>query len=155
MDTCEGAGGLCGRTGGFVGAVGAFYVALQLERRGILSVTVLTRRVTLPTLTVLLLQLQMMLHVIHEPEKEVGQIQQKGIRTNQKAARKEKEFENELQEDVRKTGNEKKNNTTHKERRKRNRSKAREHWKRVREEGSRWRKTPPHHRDSIRAVCAV
>lgn len=108
MDTCEGAGGLCGRTGGFVGAVGAFYVALQLERRGILSVTVLTRRVTLPTLTVLLLQLQMMLHVIHEPEKEVGQIQQKGIRTNQKAARKEKEFENELHEEVRKTGNEKK-----------------------------------------------
>lgn len=76
---------MCGRTGGFVGAVGAFYVALQLERRGILSVTVLTRRVTLPTLTVLLLQLQMMLHVIHEPEKEVGQ--QKGIRTKSESCK--------------------------------------------------------------------
>lgn len=65
----DGAGGLRWHTGGLVGAVGAFYVALQLERSGILPVTVLTRSVTLPTLAILLLQLQMMLHVIHEPER--------------------------------------------------------------------------------------
>lgn len=70
MGIWDGAGGWCWRTGGLVGAMGAFYVALQLERGGILPVTVLTRSVTLPTLTVLLLQLQMMLHVIHEPERE-------------------------------------------------------------------------------------
>lgn len=55
------------RTCGLIGAVGTLYVALQLEWSGVLPVTVLTRGVALPALTVLLFQLQMMLHMIHEP----------------------------------------------------------------------------------------
>ncbi len=57
-------------TGGLEGTVGALYVTLQLKRSWILSVTMLTCSVTLPALAVLLLQLEMMFHVVHEPEWE-------------------------------------------------------------------------------------
>lgn len=42
-------------------------VALQLEWSHVLAVAMLAGRVALPTLTVLLLQLQMVLHMVHKP----------------------------------------------------------------------------------------
>lgn len=54
-------------TGGFDSAVGALDVALQLEWRHVLAIAMLAGRVAFPALAVLLLQLQMVLHVVHEP----------------------------------------------------------------------------------------
>lgn len=47
--------------------VRALNVALQLERRGELAVAVLTGGVVFPALAALLLQFQMVLHVVHKP----------------------------------------------------------------------------------------
>lgn len=48
-------------------SVGALDVALELEGRGELPVAVLARGVLLPALAALLLELQMVLHVVHKP----------------------------------------------------------------------------------------
>ena len=53
-------------TGGRQRAVGPLHVALQLVGRQVLPVAVLAGGVALPALTVLLLQLQVVLHVVHE-----------------------------------------------------------------------------------------
>ena len=60
---------LC-HTGGFDGAVSALDVALQLERSHVLPVAMLAGGVAFPALTVLLLQLQVVLHVVHVPERQ-------------------------------------------------------------------------------------
>lgn len=49
----------------------ALDVALQLERSQILPVAVMASGVALPALTVLFLQLQVVLHVVHEPADRV------------------------------------------------------------------------------------
>lgn len=56
-----------GRTGGFDSAVRALDVALQLEGSHVLAVAMLAGRVAFPALAVLLLQLQVVLHVVHKP----------------------------------------------------------------------------------------
>lgn len=56
-----------GHTWRFDGTVGALDVALQLERSQIFSVAMVASRVAVPALTVLFLQLQVVLHVVHEP----------------------------------------------------------------------------------------
>lgn len=48
----------------------AFNVALQLERSHVLPVTMLAGGVAFPALTVLLLQLQVVLHMVHEPARK-------------------------------------------------------------------------------------
>lgn len=60
-------GAYLGHTGGFDSAVRALDVALQLERSHVLTIAVLAGGVALPALAVLLLQLQMVLHVVHKP----------------------------------------------------------------------------------------
>lgn len=55
------------RTRGLDEAVSALDVALQLERGHVLPVAVLAGGVAVPALAVLLLQLQVVLHVVHEP----------------------------------------------------------------------------------------
>lgn len=57
-------------TWGFDGAVGALNVALQLEWSHVLPVAMLASCVVLPAFTVLLFQLQMVLHMVHEPANE-------------------------------------------------------------------------------------
>lgn len=42
-------------------------MALQLERSHVLTIAMLAGGVALPALTVLLLQLQVMLHMVHKP----------------------------------------------------------------------------------------
>lgn len=49
----------------------ALDVALQLKRSQILPVAVMASGVALPALTVLFLQLQVVLHVVHEPADRV------------------------------------------------------------------------------------
>lgn len=53
--------------GGFDRAVSALDVALQLEGSHVLSVAMLASCVAFPALAVLLLQLQVVLHMVHEP----------------------------------------------------------------------------------------
>lgn len=60
-------GAYLGRTGGFDSAVRALDVALQLEGSHVLAVAMLAGGVAFPALAVLLLQLQMVLHVVHKP----------------------------------------------------------------------------------------
>lgn len=60
-----------GHTWGFDGAVGTLDVALQLERSQIFPVAMMASGVAVPALTVLLLQLQVVLHVVHEPAETV------------------------------------------------------------------------------------
>lgn len=52
-------------------------MALQLERSHVLAVTVLTCGVTFPALAVLFLQLQVVFHVVHEPEDQRDRHRQK------------------------------------------------------------------------------
>lgn len=47
--------------------MGALDVALQLEWSHIFSVAMMASRVAVPALTVLFLQLEVVLHVVHEP----------------------------------------------------------------------------------------
>lgn len=54
-------------TWGFDRAVSALDVALQLEWSHVLSVAMLASCVAFPALTVLLFQLQVVLHMVHEP----------------------------------------------------------------------------------------
>lgn len=49
----------------------ALDVALQLERSQIFPVAMMASRVAVPALTVLFLQLQVVLHVVHEPAEKV------------------------------------------------------------------------------------
>lgn len=51
--------------------MGTLDVALQLERSQIFAVAMMTSGVAVPALTVLLLQLQVVLHVVHEPAETV------------------------------------------------------------------------------------
>lgn len=60
-----------GRTWGFDWAVGTLDVALQLERSHIFPIAMMASGVAVPALTVLLLQLQVVLHVVHEPAEMV------------------------------------------------------------------------------------
>lgn len=64
--------GSCFFTRRFNWAVSALDVALQLEGSHVLPVAVVAGRVAFPALTVLLLQLQVVLHVVHEPAQEDG-----------------------------------------------------------------------------------
>ena len=50
-------------------------VTLQLEWRRVLTVAVLAGDVVFPTLSVLLLKFQMMLHVVHKPTHNSQQVQ--------------------------------------------------------------------------------
>lgn len=54
----------------------ALDVALQLERRGELPVTVLAGGVAFPAFIALLLKLQVMLHVVHKPLNYGEQVQE-------------------------------------------------------------------------------
>lgn len=69
MFTPEGA--VLGHTWRFDGAVGTLDVALQLKRSQIFSVAMMASRVAVPALTVLFLQLEVVLHVVHEPTQRV------------------------------------------------------------------------------------
>lgn len=51
--------------------MGTLDVALQLERSQIFAVAMMASGVAVPALTVLLLQLQVVLHVVHEPAETV------------------------------------------------------------------------------------
>ena len=53
----------------------ALNVALQLEWRRVLTVAVLAGGVVFPTLSVLLLKFQVMLHVVHKPINDCQQVQ--------------------------------------------------------------------------------
>ena len=50
-------------------------MTLQLEWRWVLTVAVLAGGVVFPTLSVLLLKFQMMLHVVHKPTHDSQQVQ--------------------------------------------------------------------------------
>ena len=50
-------------------------MTLQLEWRRVLAVAVLAGGVVFPTLSVLLLKFQMMLHVVHKPTHDSQQVQ--------------------------------------------------------------------------------
>lgn len=63
----------------------ALNVALQLEWRRVLTVAVLAGGVVFPTLSVLLLKFQVMLHVVHKPTHDSQQVQIFKYRTKDKS----------------------------------------------------------------------
>lgn len=69
-------------TWGFNWAVSTLNVALQLERGHVLSVAVVAGCVAFPALAVLLFQLQVVFHMVHEPAAKNGNTQSTEMSTN-------------------------------------------------------------------------